>query len=231
MNVVAVLIGALISSVISFRIATKGSKEILKRDAEARSEDAKAAISRTALALIGIIDEIENLRRYLKRQLAKKDHPGRERSEPWELVMPQVGRGPNDIPELDPDGLTVLFTDNELDLVQKMILLRRRAVSAMLVFGEYCTRREALRERLPPPVSFDGPLGRVQTTPEQTLALKVYTIPLNDLIKALSDHLEEDWSMAKEVADAFTVVARKHLDKPGFTMKTIEPGQGPRAER
>lgn len=222
-NLTAVLIGALISSIISFMIANRSSKEVLRRDDAERSEKEKAAIARTSLTLVDVMSEIQNLRQYLSSQLSKRTQPGRENAEDWELVMPRLGHIPETLPEWDGDGLMILFAANHLDLVQKMILLRRRVASANIAFEGYCARREALKEKMPPPVAFDGPLGRVLITDEQQLALRIYTIPLNDIIKALLANLDENWAMAKSVVEEFTEVARKHLRMPGFTLQFAGP--------
>jgi phosphate/sulfate permease len=221
-NVVGVLVGALIGAVISYLIARQSSKEVLNRDKLTRVEQKKTAIFMMSVELVGIMDVLGDLRRDLSEQLAKREEPEWRDAELWQLTRPSVGHTQFDVPKFNEAALAILFEDGELELMQKMILLRRRCLSVHTSFSEFCKRREALNEHIPPPVAWDGIVGRSEVTREQMLSLSRFTMPLNELISSISEHLESDWSLAMEVAEKFTIVGRKHLERPKFEVTTVD---------
>jgi hypothetical protein len=222
-NFFAVVLGAIIGGVISFVLSRRASKEVLDRDAAARSDQRKAAVFRLSVSLIVTVGVLGTLRAHLKEQLSKAGDPAFRQRELWELVKPMAAAASDEIPTFDIEGLSILFEDNELDLMQQLILFRRRCAADQLAFIDFCHRRADLAERLPAPVLIKGNIASVRPSPEQVLALKPFTIPLNNLLEGLSKNLETDWRMAMELSEKFTLVARKHLAMPGLTLAVADP--------
>lgn len=213
------VVGALVGAIPAFILAKRSAKEVLDRDAAARAEANKSAIFRVSTKLLLIIDTTSDLRTFLLDALSKKDDPGREHMEPWQLVPARTGDSEHDAPSFDPDELAVFFADGEYEFMQKLVLLERRARSIIATFKSYCTRREDMRDKAPTPSEYEGSLGKTWITPEERARLMIYTIPLNDLIEGMEAHLDEDWRLIKEVIDGFNVIARRHLKMPGFTIQ------------
>lgn len=221
-NLVGVLVGAIIGAVVAYVIAKQTAREALKREQDAQQAKAKKAIYVLSVQLVGIIDVLATLRRYLSDQLSKRERKGWEEAEAWQLVMPMVGHTASDVPQPNQDALLLLFEDGELELMQQAILLGRRCLASHTAFLEYCKRREGISERMPPPIAFEGNIGRTELTREQLLSLKRFTLPLNELIMSLQAQLEEDWRLAMDVAAKFTLVARKRLGRPKFAITTLD---------
>ncbi len=227
-DLVPALLGAIVGSATGaipvFILARRSANELLARDATARKEAAKAAMIRLSVKLLTINDEIGNLREYVRHWLGTKDQPGREKMEPFQLVPPMMGPSDQDIVTLEAEELAVLFGGGHYELMQKLMLLQRRAASINVSFRAYCIRREAWKDIAPTPEDFQGSLGRARITKEQELKLKMHTVPLNDLIISISKHLEEDWRLLNEVTKEFTKAARPILEMPGFTIASTADG-------
>lgn len=221
-NLIGVLLGAIVGAAVAYVVAKQSARETLLRDQASQNEKKKSAIFVMSVELVGIIDILADLRSFLSDQLSKRSRKGWEQAEPWQLVMPRVGHTASDVPRPDQHALALLFEDGELELMQQLILLSRRCLASHTAFLAYCERREKLSERMPPPVAFEGNVGRTELTREQALSLMRFTLPLNDLIVSLQGQLEEDWALAMDVADKFTLVARRHLGRPNFEITTLE---------
>lgn len=108
-NFFAVVLGAIIGGVISFVLSRRASKEVLDRDAAARSDQRKAAVFRLSVSLIVTVGVLGTLRAHLKEQLSKAGDPAFRQRELWELVKPMAAAASDEIPTFDIEGLSILF--------------------------------------------------------------------------------------------------------------------------
>jgi hypothetical protein len=215
------IIGALAGGCSAWLLARRNSNEILRRDQEKRTEDQKAAAFRVFVKLLTIINSIKSLHDHIHDALASGKDPSRSHMEPWMLVRPMVGFADEGDTRIDPDEFAVFFAAGDRQFLHDLMLLDRRHASAYASFQAYCERREAFVAVAPTPDSFKGDLGGASLTREQVMRLRMYTIPLNNIIEALAPALVEDWKSAKSLALRFGPLVQSYFKDPEFVALVV----------
>lgn len=136
--------------------------------------------------------------------------------EPWMVVTPMIGFADEGTIHFEPEEYAVFYAAGDRKFLHDLMLLDRRHASAFSSFQAYCERREAFIAVAPTPDAYDGSIGGADVTREQIMRLKMYTIPLNNILDALAPALEEDWKSAKDVARRFGPLVQTYFRDPNF---------------
>lgn len=194
------VIGALAAGVPSFLIARMQARELLRRDAEAKTREERALALTTAIKFIQITNySLLGLRNHVEACFVATE---REKMEPWQRLIPMVGHSDEAAIRFNDSEITLLARARHAGLMQDLLLLANRHSSSIVAWQDYCRRREDIADRAPKPTSFEGKRGSVVLTAEQVSTLKIYTIPLNNLALAMRAHLNEYVQFAQEIAAA-----------------------------
>jgi len=193
------LIGALAAGVPSYMIARMQARELLRRDSDARTREERALAITTAIKFIQIVNSLVGLRNHVEACFVVSEG---EKMEAWQRLIPMVGHSDEANLRFNDSEITLLARARQSDLMQDLLLLANKHSSAIVAWQDYCRRREEVAERAPKPTSFEGERGSTRLTAEQVNALKVYTIPLDNLALGLRAHLDEYVEFARKIAVA-----------------------------
>lgn len=207
------ILGAVIAGVISWLLARRTSKETLHRDSEQRREEKLSLALQAHVKLKTIIDNLGTLLRMLERALANAPGPG---ARPWMCVEPIVGSRNEHEVEFTAAELALFLEAQRADISEKLQLLSRRNSTTGVVIDTYNVRREALREKMPPPHFIEDTKGSTALTRDQALALGPDMAALDSLIDQLLPSLREDLTLGLEVAREFGPVLKRHFGDKRF---------------
>ena len=210
------IIGALAGGIPAWWLARRNSNEVLARDAIARKENEKAAAFRVFVKLLTLTNSVHTLRNHVRDSLALRKTPEARGMEPWMVVQPMVGFADEGTVHFEPDELAIFYAAGEREFLADLMLMDRRHAAAFSAFLAYCERREAFVAVAPTPDKFDGAIGGADLSKEELMRLRLYTIPLNNILDALAPNLEEDWLAAKSVARRFGPIAQRYFNDPSF---------------
>ena len=210
------IIGALAGGIPAWWLARRNSNEMLVRDAAARKEQEKAAAFRVFVKLLTLTNSVHGLRNHIRASLALREAPERRLMEPWMVVIPMVGFADEGAIHFEPDEFAIFYAAGERQFLHDLMLMDRRHASTFSAFQDYCERREAFVAVAPTPDKYEGTVGGADVTREQAMRLRMYTIPLNNILEALGPSLEEDWKAAKSVAERFGPIVKRYFGDPNF---------------
>jgi hypothetical protein len=214
------LIGAFAGGIPAWALAKRQSNETLRRDREQRVEHQKALAFSVVVKLLHILNSTVSLSNHVKSCLAIRNDPKRAHMEPWQVLVPMIGHTDEGSIRFTADEMAVFATANEYDLMQDMMLLAARHSASIAAFQEYCKMRNEFRNIGPKPQEFDGQIGGVFLNPEEANRLKIYTIPMNNVVVGLDAGLEEDVRLARSVAERFGPATAKFFKVPRFAELT-----------
>lgn len=215
---VSAIVGAIAGAVPAFMLAKRSSKEILRRDQQARREQHRMLALRTHVKLGIILNSIAVVKRQIDAAFADPPAIG---AEPWQTVEPVVGAGREYEIDFDIDEMAVMLSIKRGDLADQLSLLARRHTVHGETLKEYAVRRERLRESMPAPSAVNGHTGTTELTRQQMLTVRPQMVALNSLITQLRTFLAADLLLAIALADELPAVIRSELgvaDFPGFTI-------------
>lgn len=207
------IIGALAAGIPSYLIAKRQSRELLQRDADARTREEKALALTTTVKFIQIVNSLAGLQQHVESCFAATEG---EKMEPWQRLIPMVGHSDEAKIRFNDNEITLLARANQSQLMQDLILLASKNSSVIISWQDYCKRREALAERAPTPTSFEGECGAVLLTEEQVNELKIFTIPLNNLALSFRKYLAEDIELAERIAKSLPAAYSAYFDVENF---------------
>lgn len=215
--IVGGLIGALAGGIPAWALAKRQSNETLHRDREQRVENQKALAFSVAVKLLHIINSTVSLSNHVKACLERRNQPGLEHMETWQILVPMIGHTDDEASiRFTAEEMAVFAAAKEYEFMQDMMLLAMRYSSSLSTFKEYCVMRNEFRAIGPKPQAFDGEIGRGWLTQEELDCYKPYTIPMNNVADGLGAGLDEDVRLARNVAERFGPVTAKHFEVAKF---------------
>lgn len=219
--IVGGVIGALAGGIPAWLLAKRQSDEMLRRDREQRIENQKALAFSVSVKLMHISNCTVSLYGHVKSRLALLNHPDCAHMEPWEVLLPMIVHTDEGSNRFTAEELGVFVAANEVDFVNKIILLAMRHSTSLAIFKKYCDLRNDFLAIMPHPADYDGPIGLGWLQSGEVNRFKPYTIPMNDLVKGLDDGLDEDVRFARTVVEKFEQVTAQYFKVDKFASLTF----------
>lgn len=224
-SVIGGVIGALAGGVPAWLIARRQSNETLRRDEEQRTRQDKALCFAVHVKLITIINSVVQDWCHIQRAMLVLSDPETSHMEPWQALEPIVGHTDEGQVRFTPEELGLFMAANEPEFMMDLMLIAQRNGASIAAMKEYHLRREELRAFYPKPEVVLGRMMKASITREDWLKLLPYTLPLDGMVKQMSEHSGENINQCREIANRIGPIVQKYFNDPkmgGISFPTDE---------
>jgi hypothetical protein len=208
------VIGALAGGIPAFLIALMGSKEVLRRDREARQMAERTTAFRAHVRVAEMVNAVLSLQAQVEGMIPPQtaDDPN---AHLWQYVRPIAGLQDDNRIGIEPDEAAIFMAAQEADYVNDLLLLPRRHAAVTAALIEYGRKREDLA-KLMPVESFVGEWGSAYMTKAESDALKPRMVELNSIIRQARTVMEENRETALSLARRFGPILKAYFKDPTF---------------
>jgi hypothetical protein len=205
------VMGALVGAVPAFMLAKRSSKELLRRDADARRDAQKALAFRAMSRIVLMLNAAGTIWRQFEQSITDAEANGLN-GPLWMKVLPMAGIDPTPV-RFDPDEIALVFRAKHPDLANEMMLLAERHSTNQQAMLDYSARRQHMADQMGS-TSMNGNVGTTFLTLDEHNRLTPLATELESLAIQLRAFLKRDVHACVKIAKDFSKAMQDHFNEP-----------------
>lgn len=207
-------LGAVVGGAIAWLLSAQAAADSRRRDAEVREAETKGRALRLMVKSSLILTDVAAIMHAIDELLSAANAQGLGIGPFWRRVMPIIG--PHRSFEVDADEMAPLIAAKEYKLFQQtidLILGHQTFVQAVM---EYSSKRQAMKDIMPPPVGGREGLLTAEFTSEDLARIQPWALELESIIVTIRARGPELRKLGETVTYAIGPAIRKHLRTEDF---------------
>jgi hypothetical protein len=211
--------GAVLGGFISWLLARQSSREVAKKDAEARVTEEKAIVLRTLLKMIQISNYLHTLHVFFEKSINQSNA-----IKLWMRIIPQT-QNEADLPQFEANDFVPFIEMGQAEIVNRSMLLSSRANSLSAGFNQYVELRLAWQEWSARYTEGnpDGTMSSAFSGRQQNVA-QSKAIVMESLVQSIWKHLQVDRNDANALCrDISDIAVSRFKDSGPFVSLELGP--------